>query len=241
MKAVVQDKYGPPEILELREVERPAVAAGDVLVQVRAASVNPQDWHLLRASPFIIRATGNGLRAPKRPIRGTDAAGRVEAVGENVTRLRPGDEVFGWCEGAFAEYVCADESHFVPRARDVSRFEEAAAHTDSGRDRAARHCATRSTRTGRASDVLDQRSGSGGVGTVRGTDREGDWRGGHRGSAAGERGRCVTLARRRSTSSTTRERTSREPDPAYDLIIDDAGNRSLRGARDAFWRRTGRW
>ena len=125
MKAVVQDKYGPPEILELREVERPAVPAGGVLVQVRAASVNPQDWHLLRASPFVLRAAGYGLRTPKRPIRGTDAAGRVEAVGENVTRIRPGDEVVGWCEGAFAEYVCADESHFVPKPAGLS-FEAAA-------------------------------------------------------------------------------------------------------------------
>ncbi len=126
MRAIVQDRYGPPDVLELREVERPAVGGGDVLVRVRAASVNPQDWHLMRASPFVVRMTGTGLRAPKNPVRGTDAAGEVEAVGGNVTRLRPGDEVFGWCEGAFAEYVCADESHFVPKPADLS-FESAAA------------------------------------------------------------------------------------------------------------------
>jgi NADPH:quinone reductase-like Zn-dependent oxidoreductase len=126
MKAIVQDRYGPPEVLELKEIERPAVGDGDVLVRVRAASVNPQDWHLMRASPFVIRLTGNGLRAPRKPIRGTDAAGEVEAVGKDVTRLRRGDEVFGWCEGAFAEYVCADESHFVPKPDDLS-FEGAAA------------------------------------------------------------------------------------------------------------------
>jgi len=126
MKAIVQDRYGPPEVLELRDVERPAVGDGDVLVRVRAASVNPQDWHLMRASPFVVRATGTGLRAPTNPIRGTDAAGEVEAVGKDVTRLRPGDEVFGWCQGAFAEYVCADESHFVPKPADLS-FESAAA------------------------------------------------------------------------------------------------------------------
>ena len=125
MKAVVQDRYGPPDVLELREVERPEVGDHDVLVRVLAASVNPQDWHLLRASPFIIRASGYGLRTPKKPIRGTDAAGRVEAVGKDVTRLRPGDEVLGWCEGAFAEYACADESHFVPKPARVS-FEAAA-------------------------------------------------------------------------------------------------------------------
>jgi NADPH:quinone reductase-like Zn-dependent oxidoreductase len=125
MKAIVQDRYGPPEVLELREIERPAVGDGDVLVRVRAASVNPQDWHLMRASPFIVRATGTGLRAPTNPIRGTDAAGEVESVGRDVTRFRPGDEVVGWCQGAFAEYVCADESHFMPKPAGLS-FEGAA-------------------------------------------------------------------------------------------------------------------
>jgi NADPH:quinone reductase-like Zn-dependent oxidoreductase len=125
VKAVVQDRYGPPEVLELREVGRPAVGEGDVLVRVHAASVNPQDWHLMRASPFIVRASGTGLRTPKKTIRGTDVAGQVEAVGRNVARLRPGDEVLGWCGGAFAEYVCADESHFVPKPPGLS-FESAA-------------------------------------------------------------------------------------------------------------------
>ena len=125
MRAIVQDRYGPPDVLELREIERPAVGDGDVLVRVRAASVNPQDWHLMRASPFVVRMSGTGLRTPKTPVRGTDAAGQIEEVGRNVARLRPGDEVFGWCEGAFAEYVCADESHFVPKPADLS-FEGAA-------------------------------------------------------------------------------------------------------------------
>ena len=125
MKAIVQDRYGSPEVLELREIERPAAGDGDVLVRVRAASVNPQDWHIMRASPFIVRASGYGLRVPTKPIRGTDAAGLVEAVGKDVTRLRPGDEVFGWCEGAFAEYVCSDESHFVAKPAALS-FEGAA-------------------------------------------------------------------------------------------------------------------
>jgi NADPH:quinone reductase-like Zn-dependent oxidoreductase len=79
----------------------------------------------MRASPFVIRATGTGLRVPKSPVRGTDAAGEVEAVGKDVTRHRPGDEVFGWCRGAFAEYVCAGESHFVPKPAELS-FEAAA-------------------------------------------------------------------------------------------------------------------
>ena len=76
MRAVVQDRYGPPDVLELREVERPAIGDGDVLVRVHAASVNPQDWHIMRASPFIVRTTGNGLRVPKQPIREPTSPGR---------------------------------------------------------------------------------------------------------------------------------------------------------------------
>ncbi len=125
MQAIVQDRYGSADVLELREIDRPAVGDDDVLVRVRAASVNPQDWHIMRASPFIVRIMGNGMRAPTNPIRGTDVAGVVEAVGANVTRFRPGDEVCGWCGGAFAEYVSADESHFVPKPSDLS-FEGAA-------------------------------------------------------------------------------------------------------------------
>jgi len=125
VRAVVQDRYGPPEVLELREVERPAVGDGDVLVRVHAASVNPQDWHLMRASPFIVRAWRNGLRTPTIPIRGTDVAGQIEAVGKDVTRFRPGEDVLGWCEGAFAEYARAGESHFVPKPAGLS-FENAA-------------------------------------------------------------------------------------------------------------------
>jgi len=125
MKAIVQDNYGSADVLELREIERPATGDGDVLVRVHAASVNPQDWHVLRARPFIVRTAGYGLLIPKQPMRGTDAAGQVQAVGKNVTRFRPGDEVLGWCEGAFAEYVSADESHFVPKPADLS-FEAAA-------------------------------------------------------------------------------------------------------------------
>jgi NADPH:quinone reductase-like Zn-dependent oxidoreductase len=125
MRAIVQERYGSPDVLELREIDRPAVGDGDVLVRVHAASVNPQDWHIMRASPFIVRASGYGLRTPKKQVRGRDAAGQIEAVGKNVTRFRQGDEVFGWCEGAFAEYVCADQSHFVPKPAELS-FEGAA-------------------------------------------------------------------------------------------------------------------
>jgi NADPH:quinone reductase-like Zn-dependent oxidoreductase len=120
MNAIVQDTYGSPDVLELRDIDRPEIGGDDVLVRMRAASVNPQDWHIMRAAPFIVRTSGFGLRTPKKPIRGTDVAGQVEAVGRNVTRFRPGDEVFGWCEGAFAEYVSVDQSHLVPKPAAVS-------------------------------------------------------------------------------------------------------------------------
>ncbi|KJY18246.1 MULTISPECIES: NAD(P)-dependent alcohol dehydrogenase [Streptomyces] len=125
MKAIVQDRYGSPGVLELREVERPRVGDREVLVRVHAAAVNARDWHLMRGDPYLARAA-LGLCGPKVRVRGTDFAGRVEAVGGDVTRLRPGDEVFGEAEGAFAEYVCASEDVVEPMPANLS-FEQAAA------------------------------------------------------------------------------------------------------------------
>ena len=112
MKAMVQDRYGSADVLECREIDRPTVDEDSVLVRVRAASVNPLDWHFMRAAPFFIRFM-TGMRRPKQPVRGVDVAGQVEAVGKDVTRFQPGDEVFGWCEAAFAEYVRGKEDNFV--------------------------------------------------------------------------------------------------------------------------------
>lgn len=118
MKAIVQTAYGPPdEVLELREIDRPVVGDGEVLVQVHAASVHPDVLHAVRGVPYVLRIMGAGLRKPKTRVPGTDVAGRVEAVGTNVTRFRPGDEVFGeivkgnqWRNGgAYAEYAAASE------------------------------------------------------------------------------------------------------------------------------------
>jgi NADPH:quinone reductase-like Zn-dependent oxidoreductase len=125
MKAIAQDKYGSPDILELREVDRPVPKDDEVLVRVHAAGVNALDWHVMRGSPFWARAM-IGPRRPKSRFRGVDVAGRVEAVGKDVQSLRPGDEVFGWCTGAFAEYACAGESHFIPKPANLT-FEQAAA------------------------------------------------------------------------------------------------------------------
>jgi NADPH:quinone reductase-like Zn-dependent oxidoreductase len=126
VQAIVQREYGmPAEVLELREIDEPVVGDGDVRVRVRAASVNPLDWHLVTGTPYIARLEA-GLQSPKRTTPGADVAGRVEAVGKNVTALRPGDEVFGEVKGAFAEYVCVPEDGVVAKPVNLT-FEEAAA------------------------------------------------------------------------------------------------------------------
>jgi NADPH:quinone reductase-like Zn-dependent oxidoreductase len=126
MKAVVHDEYGPPDVLELKEIEKPAVTEDSVLVRVQAASVNPFDLHMLTGTPYLVRLQA-GLRRPKRQLLGVDFAGTVEAVGANVTQFQPGDEVFGGRSGAFAEYVCVREDRaVVPMPANVS-FEQAAA------------------------------------------------------------------------------------------------------------------
>ncbi len=131
MKAIVQDKYGSPDdVRELEDIDRPVVKDDDVLVRVHAAAVSIGDWHVLRGTPYIIRLAGYGLRRPKISVRGTDVAGKVEAVGRNVKPFQPGDEVFGWCKGGFAEYACAGEDNFLPKPPNLT-FEQAAAVGDS--------------------------------------------------------------------------------------------------------------
>jgi len=125
MKAIVCTQYGSPDILQLKEVEKPAPKDDEVLVWIHAASANPLDWHLMRGSPFLARL-GGGLRRPKDPRLGVDIAGRVEAVGNNLTQFRPGNEVFGTVKGGFAEYACAREDRLALKPGNIS-FEEAAA------------------------------------------------------------------------------------------------------------------
>jgi NADPH:quinone reductase-like Zn-dependent oxidoreductase len=123
MQAWVRERYGSPDVLELREVERPELADDAVLVRVRAVSVNPADWYAVHGTPFLARL-GGGLRRPKTPLVGTDFSGVVEAVGKDFDGLEPGDEVFGGRTGAFAEYVCVKNA-VVRKPANVS-FEEAA-------------------------------------------------------------------------------------------------------------------
>jgi len=125
MKAIVQNGYGSPDVLELKDVDRPAVKDNDVLIRVRATSINAGDYFSMRGSPWLIRLTV-GFPKPKDYILGWDAAGRVEAIGKTVTRFRPGDEVFGSGSHAFAEYMSADAGQFAMKPANLS-FEQAAA------------------------------------------------------------------------------------------------------------------
>jgi len=125
MKAIVQDRYGSAEVLEARDIEKPQIGDIDVLVRVHAASIHVGDWIVMTGSPYLMRLA-TGLRKPKHQVPGTDIAGTVEAVGKDVTQLRPGDDVFGWCTGAFAEYASASEGQFVLKPANLT-FEQAAA------------------------------------------------------------------------------------------------------------------
>ncbi len=131
MRAIVQEGYGSADALRLREIERPALAEGRVLVRVRAASVNALDWHTLHGG-LVLRAVSNLMRQKDEPVRGVDLAGVVEAVGPNVTRFAPGDEVFGGAPAAFAEYALAREDRLALKPRNAS-FEQAAAVGVAGR------------------------------------------------------------------------------------------------------------
>jgi NADPH:quinone reductase-like Zn-dependent oxidoreductase len=126
MNAIVQDIYGSSDVLELRDIDRPVAGDGDVLVRVHAAGVDRGVWHLMTGLPYLVRILGYGLRTPKTRVRGTDVAGRVESVGKDVTQFQPGDQVFGICDGSFAEYACAREDKFVRKPANLT-FEQAAA------------------------------------------------------------------------------------------------------------------
>jgi NADPH:quinone reductase-like Zn-dependent oxidoreductase len=123
MKAAVYHRYGPPDVVQIGDVEKPVPKDNEVLIEVRAASANPLDWHFVRGKPNVVRIVA-GLRRPKFTQLGVDVSGQVEAVGKNVAQFKPGDEVFGTCRGAFAEYVCAPEAALVMKPRNLT-FEQA--------------------------------------------------------------------------------------------------------------------
>src|SRR6478736_1842058 len=113
MKAIVQDTYGSADVLEVRDIAPPSIGEEDVLVRVVAAGVDRGAWHFMTGQPYLMRILGFGFRSPKTPVPGTNVAGRVEAVGKNVTRFHAGDEVYGTCRGAFAEYARASQDRLA--------------------------------------------------------------------------------------------------------------------------------
>ena len=130
MKAIVQHKFGSPDVLELQEIDKPAIEDDQVLIRVRATSVNPYDWHMMTGTPYIARISA-GLLKPKQATPGVDVAGKIESVGKNVTQFQPGDEVFGGSPGAFAEYARAREEGIVLKPANLT-YEQAAAVTLAG-------------------------------------------------------------------------------------------------------------
>lgn len=131
MKAIVQDTYGSADVLELRDIDKPEAGHGEVLVRVHAAGVDRGAWHLMTGLPYPIRLAGVGFRAPKNKVLGSEVAGQVEAVGRDVTRFRPGDEVMGTCHGAFAEYACGKQDRLAAKPANLG-FDQAAAVPISG-------------------------------------------------------------------------------------------------------------
>ncbi|HEY7724526.1 MAG TPA: NAD(P)-dependent alcohol dehydrogenase [Anaeromyxobacteraceae bacterium] len=131
MKAIVQDEYGSADVLVLRDIDKPVPGDDELLIRVHAAGVDPGVWHLMTGLPYLIRVLGFGFRRPKIRVRGMDAAGIVEAVGKKVAHFRPGDPVYGTCDGSFAEYACAKAERFAPKPANLG-FEQAAAVPISG-------------------------------------------------------------------------------------------------------------
>jgi NADPH:quinone reductase-like Zn-dependent oxidoreductase len=226
MKAIVYRTYGSPDVLRLEEVAKPVPKDGDVLVRVHAASVNPLDWHLLRGKPYIVRPT-SGWRKPKRNIPGVDVAGVVEAVGRDVTLVKPGDEVFGEKTRACAEYVCGPEKLFVHRPANVT-LEQAAAIPVGG---VTALQALREKGNVQAGDKVLINGASGGVGTfaVQLAKHFGANVTGVTSTPNVELIRSIGADR---VIDYRREDFTRSGEK-YDLIIDNAGSRSLTAMRRA--------
>ncbi|MEU6902742.1 NAD(P)-dependent alcohol dehydrogenase [Streptomyces virginiae] len=226
MKAIVQDRYGPVDVLRLDEVDRPVPGRGEVLVRVHAAAVDQGVWHLVTGLPYALRPVF-GLRAPRVRTPGMDLAGRVEAVGPDVTRVRPGDEVYGSCQGSFAEYACAKEDALAPKPEGLG-FEAAATVPVSG---VTALKALRDVGRVRAGQRVLVLGASGGVGT-------------YAVQLAKAFGAHVTGVCSASKTDLVRSIGAdeavdyRQEDPVdgsrrYDLILDIAGNRPLSRLRNA--------
>ncbi|GGL00343.1 NADPH:quinone reductase [Sphaerisporangium melleum] len=230
MKAIVQDVYGPADVLELRDVDRPAIGEEEVLVEVRAAGVDPGVWVLMTGTPYLARPMF-GLRRPKVAVRGRDMAGVVAAVGSRVTGFAPGDEVYGTCEsGSYAEYATARHTRLAPKPAGLS-FEQAAVVPISG-GTALQAIRTADVRPGQRVMVVGAGGGVGSFAVQIAT-------------AAGARVTAVCgpgsadLVRSLGAVDVidyTREEVDRDG-PHHDAIIDLAGCRPLRLLRRALTRR----
>ncbi|MFD9127612.1 NAD(P)-dependent alcohol dehydrogenase [Kitasatospora sp. NPDC059571] len=226
MKAVVQDRYGEADVLELRERDRPAVGPDDVLVRVRAAGVDPGVWHLMAGLPYPVRLA-TGLRTPRNPVRGTDVAGLVEEVGRNVTALRAGDAVFGSCDGAFAEYARARADRLAPKP-DGLTFEQAAVLPVSGCTALQALRDTGQFRAGQHVLVIGAAGGVGSYAVQLAKDLGAEVTGV---CSTGKTELVRSLGADHVLDYTRQEIT--DGGARYDLVLDTAGNRPLKRLRRA--------
>jgi NADPH:quinone reductase-like Zn-dependent oxidoreductase len=230
MKAIVQTRYGSPDVLQLKDADKPVVKDDEVLIRVCAAAVNIGDWHLLRGVPYVVRLVA-GLRRPRREIPGLDVAGQVEAVGANAKQFRPGDEVFGWCRGAFAEYACAAASSLLSKPSNLT-LEQSVAVGDSAFTALA---AVRDQGRVQPGQRVLINGASGGVGTFAVQIAKA--------FGANVTGVCSTanVDMVRSIGADQVIDYTREdfvqPGGRYDVMLDLVGNRSLSDCRHALTRR----
>jgi NADPH:quinone reductase-like Zn-dependent oxidoreductase len=220
MKAIVQGAYGSTEVLAPRDIERPEPRDDEVLVRVHAAGVGPDVWHVMAGEPYMVRL-GFGLRRPRQPVPGWDGAGRVDTVGGKATGFAPGDEVFGRCDGSFAEYARAKADKLAPKPAGLT-FEQAAAIPVSG---VTALQALRDKGRAQAGQRVLVIGASGGVGTfaVQLATSYGAEVVGVCGPAAAELVRSLGAT---DVIDYTREEITDRPG-RYDVIVDAAGNRPL--------------
>jgi NADPH:quinone reductase-like Zn-dependent oxidoreductase len=227
MLAITQDRYGPPDILRVRKIDKPAIGPNDVLVRVRAAGIDQGVWHLITGRPYLVRLAGYGLRAPKNPVPGLDVAGTVAEVGAGVTSLAPGDEVFGTCDGSLAEFARSHAGRLVRKPAGLS-FEQAAAVPTSGY--AALQAVRDQGKVRPGQRVLVIGAG-GGVGTFA-VQIAKACRADVTGVASTAKTETVRALGADAVIDYTRDDFAQRPE-RYDVILDIAGNRPLSRLRRA--------
>jgi NADPH:quinone reductase-like Zn-dependent oxidoreductase len=224
MLAIIYRRYGSPDVLEYERLDRPVPASGEVLIQVRAASVNPYDWHFLRGTPSFIRLF-TGLRRPKSPHLGADVAGVVAAIGPRVTLFKPGDAVFGVCKGAFAEFACGKEDQLAPKPDRLS-FEQAASVPIAGITALQGLRDSGGVQPGQRVLII---GAAGGVGTF--AVQIGKWLGAHITGVCSMRNVAFvqSIGADRAIDYTVKDFT--RDDDQYDVIFDLVGNHPLHAIR----------